>query len=369
MRVVWKGNGMIKVLVVDDSAVVRKILSEELSKATDIEVVGTAVDPYVAREKILALRPDVLTLDLEMPRMGGLSFLKKLMAYYPLPVIVVSSLTPQGSEAALRALELGAVDVIAKPGPSDSVAEIAQMLVDRIRAAAASARRAPAKRAASPDIAPSPAPAGGSLSQAAHKVLAIGASTGGTEAIKRILVGLPPDTPGTLIVQHMPAGFTATFARRLSDLCLMEVREAKDRDIVRPGLALVAPGDRHMTLRRGPSGYIVEVKSGPAVHHQRPSVDVLFHSVAQQAGASAVGVLLTGMGCDGARGLLAMRAAGARTLAQDEDSCVVFGMPREAIRLGAADRVVPLEDLSRRILETLGRKEAACLSPVGGAIA
>jgi two-component system, chemotaxis family, protein-glutamate methylesterase/glutaminase len=355
---------MIKVLVVDDSAIVRRVLSAELSKAADIEVVGTAIDPYVAREKILALEPDVLTLDLEMPRMGGLAFLAKLMKYRPMPVIVVSSLTPQGSEAALRALELGAVDVVAKPGPAYSVGDISQMLVDRIRAAVAASRalrRQPLASPPPPPVTLEPR----SLAGASHRILAIGASTGGTEAIKNVLLGLPADTPGTVIVQHMPANFTTTFAERLNQLCLMEVREARHNDPVVPGVALVAPGNRHMALRRQGDGYVVEVKDGPPVHHQRPSVDVLFHSVAQQAGAQAVGVILTGMGADGARGLLAMHEAGAYTLAQDEDSCVVFGMPKEAIQMGAADKVAPLDQMSRQVLDALARNVAGSLCGAG----
>jgi two-component system chemotaxis response regulator CheB len=346
---------MIRVLVVDDSAIVRQVLSKELSKAPDIEVVGTAVDPYVAREKIVALRPDVLTLDLEMPRMGGLAFLSRLMKYYPLPVIVVSSLTPSGSEAALRALELGAVDVIAKPGEAYSVAEVAEMLADRIRAAAAARGKLGACPAPPPhnDDAPPMAPA------RREAVLAIAASTGGTEAIKHILMGLPANAPGTLIVQHMPANFTAAFAQRMNSLCLMEVREARHGDWVTPGLALVAPGNRHLTLRRVGDRYRAEVKGGPAVRHQRPSADVLFHSVALQAGADAVGVILTGMGDDGARGLLAMRQAGAFTLAQDQESCVVFGMPREALATGAVDKMAPLSELSRHILRAFAPAGAA----------
>lgn len=349
---------MIRVLVVDDSAIVRQVLSNELSKAADINVVGTAIDPYVARDKIVSLRPDVLTLDLEMPRMGGLAFLSKLMKYHPMPVIVVSSLTPQGSEAALRALELGAVDVIAKPGTAYSVADISQMLVDRIRAAHAARSQMGCVLEQPVPLEPTELEPATPM-HAADRVLAIGASTGGTEAIKQILLGMPPGAPGAVIVQHMPASFTATFAERVNQLCVIEVREARDNDWVVPGVALIAPGNTHMTLRRSGDRYRVQVKGGPPVRHQRPSVDVLFHSVAQQAGPNAIGVILTGMGDDGARGLLAMHEAGAATFAQDERSCVVFGMPREAIRMGGVDKVVPLTGLSREILRSFSARTPA----------
>ena len=350
---------MVKVLIVDDSAVVRQVLSAELSKAEGIEVVGTAMDPYVARDKILALKPDVMTLDLEMPRMDGLTFLRKLMRYHPLPVIVVSSLTPAGSDTALEALRLGAVEVVAKPGSAYSVKDVSKQLARQIRVAAT----ARVVSRAEPEFEPSAAPAGGgSLLRTTHKILAIGASTGGTRAIEKVLRRLPPDTPGTLIVQHMPEHFTTSFAQRLNELCPMEVREADTNDPVVPGVALIAPGNRHMVLRRSGAKYFVLTKGGPPVHYQRPSVDVLFHSVATQAGANAVGVILTGMGADGAAGLLAMRQAGASTLAQDEASCVVFGMPREAIRLDAAGQVVPLDAMAGRIIETLSRNRAPAVA-------
>jgi two-component system, chemotaxis family, protein-glutamate methylesterase/glutaminase len=346
---------MVKVLIVDDSAVVRQVLSTELSKADGIEVVGTAMDPYIARDKILGLNPDVLTLDLEMPRMDGLTFLHKLMRYHPLPVIVVSSLTQAGSDAALEALHLGAVDVVAKPGSAFSVKDVAKQLVQRIRAAATARISGPSDRVV--NAAPA-APRGAAMLRTTHRVLAIGASTGGTRAIEDVMVRLPIDTSGTVIVQHMPAHFTSSFARRLNDLCPMEVREAVDNDSVVPGLALVAPGGSHMVLRRSGAKYFVAIKDGPPVHYQRPSVDVLFHSVATQVGANAVGAILTGMGADGAAGLLAMRQAGAQTLAQDEASCVVFGMPKEAIRLGAAEQVVSLDSMAARITDTLSRSGA-----------
>ncbi len=340
---------MIKVLIVDDSAVVRKVLSAELSRVSGIDVVGTAADPYIARDKIVQLHPDVLTLDLEMPRMDGLTFLEKLMKYYPLPVIVISSLTPKGSDTALRALELGAVDVLCKPGSAFAVVEVCKALVGKIRSAAlAHVRALPKGR-----IEPPSRPSVGGLAHTTHKILAIGASTGGTRAIEEVLVSLPGDTPGTVIVQHMPEHFTRSFAQRLNDLCVMEVREGCDNDMVVPGLALIAPGNYHMVLRRCGARYHVGIKDGPQVHHQRPSVDVLFHSVAKQAGSNAIGVIMTGMGEDGAQGLLAMREAGARTLGQDEQSCVVFGMPKEAIELGAVEHIVPLSKMSGSILNML----------------
>jgi two-component system chemotaxis response regulator CheB len=335
-------------LIVDDSAVVRQVLTAELSKAHGLEVVGTATDPYVARDKIVALKPDVMTLDIEMPRMDGLTFLGKLMRHHPLPVVVVSSLTPEGSEAAVRALELGAVDVVSKPGTAYSVSEISRMLVERIRVAATAHTRQstlPAARAAA-----EAAPAGAML-RTSHRVLAIGASTGGTQAIRDVLVQLPSTTPGTVIVQHMPMHFTTSFAQRLNEQCAMEVREASHGDSLSPGLALLAPGNHHLVLRRSGARYFVEVKDGPQVHYQRPSVDVLFHSVARHAGPNAVGVILTGMGADGARGLLAMREAGAYTVAQDEASCVVYGMPREAAALGAAHEITPLDKVAERVLK------------------
>ena len=352
---------MIRVLIVDDSALVRRILSEELGKHPDIEVVATAVDPYVAREKIVRLRPDVITLDVEMPRMDGLSFLAKLMRHYPIPTVVVSSLTPRHSEAAVRALALGAVDVVAKPSSSFSASGIGDELARAVRAAsyARVARPAPEAEAPAPiEAAPL------RVIETTHKVLAIGASTGGTVAIERVLRGLPADAPGTVIVQHMPEHFTGPFAVRLNSLCAMEVREARDGDTVVPGLVLVAPGGRHMVLQRSGARYVARIKDGPPVHHQRPAVDVLFQSVARGAGRNAVGVLLTGMGADGAKGLLAMREAGAHTMAQDEHTCVVFGMPKEAIRLGAAHEILPLHDVAAAMLRAAARLSREDLAAV-----
>jgi two-component system chemotaxis response regulator CheB len=355
---------VIRVLVVDDSALVRKVLSEELARHPDIEVVGTAIDPYVARDKIVRLRPDVVTLDIEMPRMDGLSFLAKLMRHLPTPVVVVSSLAPRDSETAIRALALGAVEVIAKPGSAFAVDGVAADLARAVRAAASArvGRRLEAPAGASP------ATAGGAGTPAlppgtpfldvthldtTHKVLAVGASTGGTQAIERVLRDLPANAPGTVIVQHMPVHFTAAFARRLDGICPMQVREAVDGDAVVPGVALIAPGDQHMVLQRSGARYVARVKSGPPVHHQRPAVDVLFQSVARHAGRNAIGVLLTGMGADGARGLLAMREAGAHTIAQDEASCVVYGMPREAARMGAAAEILGLDAVPAAVLRAL----------------
>jgi two-component system chemotaxis response regulator CheB len=341
---------MIRVLVVDDSAVVRKVITEELSRYNDIQIVGTAVDPYVARDKIVQLRPDVVTLDMEMPRMDGLSFLDKLMKHYPLPVVVLSSLTPKNSETALRALELGAVEVLCKPGGSYATQNISRDLARAVRAAAAVRISALPQRSNGAGAKPL---AGSRLGQTTHKVVAIGASTGGTRAIEVVLRSMPASTPGTVIVQHMPEHFTRSFAARLNEISEMEVREACDQDHLVPGVALVAPGNRHMLLERSGAVYLVRVKDGPRVHYQRPSVDVLFQSVARHAGRNAVGVILTGMGADGAQGLLEMRAGGARTMAQDEQSSIVFGMPKEAIKLGAAEEVLPLSSVAQSIINAL----------------
>jgi two-component system chemotaxis response regulator CheB len=354
---------MIKVLVVDDSAVVRKVICDELSRYHDIHVVGTAVDPYFARDKIVELNPDVLTLDLEMPRMDGLSFLARLMKYRPMPVVVLSSLTPKNSELGIKALELGAVEVLCKPGASYSTKDIAQPLVHAIRSAAAAKIPAAAARASGPT---EPQPIENLLVQTTHKIIAIGASTGGTKAIEAVLTRMPATAPGIVIVQHMPEHFTTSFAQRLNELCPLHVREARDNDHVIPGVALIAPGNHHMLLARSGGTYLVKIKDGPRVHYQRPSVDVLFHSVAQTAGRNAVGAILTGMGADGARGLLAMRSSGAYTLAQDEASCVVFGMPKEAVKLGAADEVVALANMAHSILLALQAQPKARRAAAGG---
>jgi len=337
----------VRAMVVDDSALVRSILVQELSRDSEIEVVGTAPDPYVARDKIVKLKPDVVVLDIEMPRMDGISFLRKLMRYYPLPVVIVSSLTPKGGELALEALEAGAVDVMCKPGAAYSVGDITVELADKIKAAA---KVQVAKKETAP-----PRQAGAvkrlSLTRTTNKVVAIGASTGGTQALQSVLTAMPGNAPGILIVQHMPEHFTRAFADRLNDLCAVEVREAKNEDRVVPGTVLIAPGNYHLLLRRSGAVYYAQVKGGPLVSRHRPSVNVLFKSVARYAGRNAVGVILTGMGGDGAEGLKEMKEHGARTIAQDEASSVVFGMPKVAIELGAADHVMPLRRIPEKIIE------------------
>lgn len=335
----------IKVLVVDDSAIVRKILTDAICAEDDLEVVGTAPDPFIARDKILALRPDVLTLDIEMPRMDGITFLKKLMRHHPMPVIVISSLAQASCQATLDALRIGAVEVLAKPGGPYSVGDLTADLAAKIRAATAARIRRPKSALPAAPVEPIHENA-----RTPEMVIAIGASTGGTEAIQEVLTRLPASSPGILITQHIPPVFSRAFADRLNQICALEVREASDGDAVKPGLALVAPGNFHMLLRRTSSGYRVQIKDGPRVCYQRPSADVMFSSVAEAAGSRSIGVLLTGMGSDGAQGLLRMKRAGAPTIAQDEATSVVFGMPREAIRLGAVDRVLPLPAIASAIV-------------------
>lgn len=364
----------IRVLVVDDSAIVRKMLTSILDAEPDIEVVGTAPDPYIAKEKILNLKPDVLTLDIEMPKMDGLTFLDRIMRYHPLPVIMISSLARSSAHATLEAMSRGAVEVLAKPGGPYSVGDLKGDLPGRVRAAASaklsgfmtrktgSAGPFPARKS-SPESTPVPAGQVGRRAIAPiafnpSMLVAIGASTGGTAAIEKVLGALPDGFPPMVITQHIPAGFSAAFAERLNKVCSMEVREARDGDQTRPGLALIAPGDRHMRLQGQAGGWRVSLDDGPKVRYQRPSVDVLFGSVASEAGSRAVGVIMTGMGTDGAEGLLAMRRAGARTCAQDEASCVVFGMPREAIRLGAAEQVLPDASIAQRLVELCRHKNA-----------
>lgn len=346
-------NRKIRVLVIDDSALMRRILTELLSRDPDIEVIGAAPDPYIARDKILKLQPDVLTLDVEMPRMDGLTFLEKLMRGHPMPVVMVSALTQQGCETTLRALELGAVDFVTKP-QLDMVERLpgaVREIVEKIKAAAG-VRVRPAGRV--PPIArrdtSTPRPNLATL-KTTYRIIAVGASTGGTEAIRAFLMELPPDAPGVVIVQHMPERFTKAFAERCDNLCTIRVKEAAEGDRVLQGHALIAPGNYHMRLCRDGASYHVRLDQSPPVNRHRPSVDVLFHSAAEAAGRNAVGVILTGMGDDGARGLLAMKQVGAKTIAQDEHTCVVFGMPKEAIKLGAVDAVLPLSQIPSLTLQ------------------
>ncbi|WP_228980018.1 protein-glutamate methylesterase/protein-glutamine glutaminase [Paraburkholderia gardini] len=348
----------IKVLCVDDSALIRSLMTEIINEQPDMMVVATAPDPLVARDLIKQHNPDVLTLDVEMPRMDGLDFLEKLMRLRPMPVVMVSSLTERGSEITLRALELGAVDFVTKPrvGIRDGMLEYAEKLADKVRAAARARVRqaAPAPQPGAHAQAPAaPAPLFNNPLVSTEKLIIVGASTGGTEAIREVLVPLPPDAPAVLIAQHMPPGFTKSFAQRLNGLCRITVKEAEHGERVLPGHAYIAPGHAHLLLARSGANYIAHLSEEPPVNRHRPSVDVLFRSAAQHAGKNALGVILTGMGRDGAAGLLDMKKAGAYTLAQDEASCIVFGMPREAIALGAADEIASLADMSRRVMARL----------------
>lgn len=346
----------IKVLCVDDSALIRSLMTEIINSQPDMVVVATASDPLVARDLVKRHNPDVMTLDVEMPRMDGLEFLEKLMRLRPMPVVMVSSLTERGSEAALRALELGAVDFVTKPrlGIRDGLLAYTDLIASKIRIAAA-ARLLPAKRAGtgtnSTVVADAPLLRSPLLST--EKLIIIGASTGGTEAIREVLQPLPPDGPGVLIAQHMPAGFTNSFAQRLNGLCRISVSEAVQGERILPGHAYIAPGGFHLSLMRSGANYVAQVDQAPPVNRHRPSIDVLFDSAAKHAGKNAIGMILTGMGRDGAEGLLRMRQAGAHTLAQDEASCVVFGMPREAIAIGAACEVVPLQEMNQRLMAYL----------------
>ncbi|PTY02448.1 chemotaxis response regulator protein-glutamate methylesterase [Opitutaceae bacterium EW11] len=353
-----KPASRVRVLIVDDSASVRQALTSVLSTDPEIEVIGTAADPFVAVRRIAEQVPDVITLDVEMPRMDGLTFLDRIMAQCPIPVVVCSTLAEAGSETALAALEKGAVEIIAKPkvGTRQFFEESCVRLCDVVKSAARVGRhhlrpslppnRVPPKLNADAML---PKPGSGAMVQTTDGIVAIGASTGGTEALRVVLQSLPSDSPGIVIVQHMPELFTARFAERLDSLCRVTVKEAADGDTVLRGQALIAPGNRHLMLRRSGARYYVEVRDGPLVTRHRPSIDVLFRSVARYAGRNALGIILTGMGDDGSRGLLEMREAGAATIAQDEASCVVFGMPQEAIKLGAAAKVLPLQQMAAAI--------------------
>jgi len=346
----------IRVMTVDDSALMRQVLAQLLSRDPEIEVVGSAPDPFIARQKIKTLNPDVLTLDVEMPKMDGLTFLEKLMAGHPLPVVMVSSLTEAGCQTTLRALELGAVDFITKPKIDlrDGMEEVAQDLIAKVKAAAMAKvgnRKSGANGQGAASLASRLLPQTSSaMIKTTDTIIAIGASTGGTEALRAVLEVLPPNTPPIIVTQHMPERFTKTFADRLNQLCRISVKEAEDGDSVLPGHALIAPGNYHMTLVRSGARYSVKLNQDPPVNRHRPSVDVMFDSVAQYAGANTIGVILTGMGGDGAKGMLAMKQAGAYTIAQDEASCVVFGMPKEAIKMGGVDKILPLDDIPAAML-------------------
>jgi two-component system chemotaxis response regulator CheB len=351
-------NKKIRVLIVDDSAVVRQALSEILSSDSKIEVLGAAPDPYIAADKMRQEAPDVVMLDIEMPRMDGLTFLHKIMSQHPIPVVICSSLADHGAETTIRALELGAVEIILKPrmGTKQFLHESKVRICDAVKAASlARVRRISEKPLGiSPKLtadAVMPKPTGTSMIQTTEKVVVVGASTGGTEALRVFLEAMPPDGPGIVIVQHMPEHFTAAFARRLDSLCRMSVKEATDNDTVLRGRALIAPGNRHTLLKRSGARYYVEVKDGPLVSRHRPSVDVLFRSAARYAAKNAVGVIMTGMGDDGAKGMLELKDAGAFTIAQDEASSVVFGMPYEAIKRDGVEKVLPLAAIAGKVIQ------------------
>ena len=345
---------LIRVLVIDDSALVRQTLTEIINSDSQLEVVGAAADPYFAAQKIKTFIPDVITLDIEMPRMDGLTFLKALMSQYPIPVVIISSLAQSGSQLALRALEQGAVEIVAKSEIRNTKEHLEETRI-RITDAIKAAFMAPVKRVglgkAHQEYTLATKPAADSpIYKTTDKVIAIGASTGGTEAIRYFLRSVPANSPGILITQHMPAGFTKSFADSLNLICEVTVKEATDGERVMRGHAYIAPGGRHMELYRSGAKYFIKVRDGELVNRHKPSVEVLFNSVAKHAGQNAVGIIMTGMGKDGAEGLLNMKEAGARTIAQDEKSCVVFGMPKEAIKIGAADHVVSLNDIPKRVL-------------------
>lgn len=349
-------GGKIKVLVIDDSAVIRTLLTSILNDAGDIEVVGTAPDPIFAKSKMLSLMPDVITLDVEMPRMDGLTFLEELMRTNPLPVVMVSSLTQKACNTTLRALELGAIDYVTKPSIdiSDGVAELGNEIVRKVRIAAAARIRRPVMAAATPAAASTTVRPGildTRTMTTTDKLIAIGASTGGTQAITEVIMAMPESVPGIVIVQHMPPMFTKSFANRLNEMVRVRVKEAEQGDRVLRGNVYIAPGGRHMAVRRDGAMYYIDLSDGPPVNFVKPAVDILFRSVAKYAGKNAFGVILTGMGEDGARGLKDMREHGADTVAQDEATSVVFGMPKKAIEMGGAARTLPLQTIPRAILD------------------
>lgn len=343
----------VRVLICDDSAMVRKILTTELSKDRDIEIIGAVSDPYMARDKIVSDKPDVLLLDVEMPRMDGITFLQKLMKHYPIRVIIVSSLAEKGSEVAMKAIEYGALEVMCKPGSMYSVGDMSEQLIDKIKAVACVSEERLKMMAEKSASAVKSAPATLSMLKTTNKIIAMGASTGGTEALREVLERLPSNIPPIVIVQHMPQYFTKTFAERLDKICKIKVKEADDMEILAPGKALIAPGNKHMNVVRSGAVYYAKLSDGPLVHHQRPAVENLFISVAQYVGKNAVGVIMTGMGKDGALGMLEMKKEGAYTIAQDEKSCVVFGMPKEAIDIGAVTKIAPLGRIPEAIIEAI----------------
>src|SRR5574344_2131880 len=340
----------IKVLIIDDSAMIRKVFEKELSKDPDIEVVGTAPDPVVGRDKIVYLKPDVITLDIEMPRMDGLTFLEKLMKYFPLPVVIVSSLAKSGGDVALKAIELGAVEVVSKPGSAYSVGDMSEQLIDKVKAAAKVKVFKKVQPQGGIQSSNKPIVSSSISVKTTNKIVAIGASTGGTEALTEVITKFPANCPPIVIVQHMPANFTKAFADRLNQISEIHVKEAEDGEYLTMGKALIAPGNKHMEIRRSGVNYYIALLDGPMLFHQRPAIEILFNSVAKYAGKNSVGAILTGMGKDGAQGLLNMRNAGANTIAQDEQSCIVFGMPKEAIDIGAAETIKPLSQITQTIL-------------------
>jgi two-component system chemotaxis response regulator CheB len=350
-----------RVVVVDDSALVRSLLTEIINRQRDMQCVGAASDPYVAREMIRNLDPDVITLDVEMPRMDGLDFLSKLMRLRPMPVVMVSTLTERGAEVTMRALELGAIDFVAKPkiGVADGLRQLAEDITEKIRTASQArvARPVPPPPAAAPSgegaAAPAPRPSASLGRLSTEKIIFIGASTGGTEATKEVLVNLPPDSPAVVITQHMPPGFTRSYANRLDGLCKIRVKEAVDGERILPGHAYIAPGGLHLSVERSGANYIARVTDGEPVNRHKPSVEVLFESAARVVGQNAYGIMLTGMGADGAKAMRTMRDAGSYNVCQDEATCVVFGMPREAIHRGAAHEVLPLAQIAPHVLERL----------------
>lgn len=358
-----------RVVVVDDSALVRSLLAEIINRQPDMECVGAAADPFVAREMIRGTNPDVITLDVEMPRMDGIDFLGKLMRLRPTPVVMVSTLTERGAEVTLRALELGAVDFVAKPkiGVSDGLRKLAEEITDKVRIAAkAHLRRAPAaSRTSESAEAPAARPAPASIGRlSTEKLIFIGASTGGTEATKEVLTQLPPDCPAVVITQHMPPGFTKSYAARLDGLCRIRVAEARDGERILPGHAYIAPGGHHLSVERSGANYVARVQVGEPVNRHMPSVEVLFQSAARVVGPNALGIMLTGMGADGAKAMREMRDAGSYNIVQDEASCVVFGMPREAIAHGAAHEVLPLTQIAGRLIERLRSTSGLSLNRV-----